>query len=68
LAGTKKTRGDKHTAQTAFRSNPPIPPVLDTLERGKKEKTKSTAKNIQTLLRHCADFEVGLDLAPLSLV
>jgi len=29
LAGTKKTRGRKAAAQTAFRSDPPMPAVLD---------------------------------------
>jgi hypothetical protein len=34
LAGTEKNSRHKDAAQTAFRSDPPMPVVLDTLERG----------------------------------
>jgi hypothetical protein len=54
LAGTKKTRGDKATAQTAFRSDPPIPVVLDTLGRGRTAKSRSTPTSTFSIiwLRH----------------
>jgi hypothetical protein len=38
IGGNEKTRGDKAATQTAFRSDPPIPVVLDTLERGENLK------------------------------
>jgi hypothetical protein len=45
LAGMKKTRGDKYAVQTAFRSDPPIPPVLDTLERGISQSQNTEAES-----------------------
>jgi hypothetical protein len=41
----KKTRGEKYAVQTAFRSDPPIPPVLDTLERGISQSQNTEAES-----------------------